>query len=103
MPSNIVWGGGLLEPNCQALRVDYLERTLPAACVIAGEVELDRRDFRLDGAPQRPAHIGHQCEQVHPGELLRVRVSEVGRAQGGAQVLAELGLLRGVSEIKARV
>src|SRR5207249_68463 len=94
---------GLSQPDLESIRFHYIQRALPARRVVAREVVIDGRDPGLDGAPQRPAHVGHEREQVHTGELLSVMVAEVRLAERSAQVVVEDRLLSGVAEVEARV
>ena len=43
-------------------------RRAPSVFGPAGEVVVDRRDAGLDGRPERPADIGHDHLEAHPGE-----------------------------------
>src|ERR1700693_2270796 len=74
---------------------------------MGAEVKLNRRDPGLDGAPQRPADVRHEREEVNARELARdlsaVLAPEVGQAQLSAQILVELGLLCGVAQVEAGV
>src|SRR5438552_16412334 len=70
--------GGLGQPILEPVGAQDFNRPLPASRVVAAEVEVDRGDPRLDRAPQRPADVGHESEQVHPCELPRVAPAEVG-------------------------
>src|SRR5437773_2915480 len=90
-------------PGVHPDRLEHLERPPPAAHVVAVEVELDGRYLGLDGAPQGPSDVGHQREQVHPGQLPSIVPAEVGGAQGGSQPLVELRFLGGVAEVEAGV
>ena len=67
------------------------------------EIEVDRRDVRLDGAPQRPADVGHDHLETHPGQQGRGGVAEVGRAQLGDLGVVVPELLGGVAELEGRV
>src|SRR5947207_6608748 len=87
VPKWSLTNAGLGHPASQPVGPQHLERSLPAPGVVALEVVLDRRDLVLDRAPQRPADIGHEGEQVHPRELPAVELAEVGLAQRTAQVL----------------
>src|SRR4029077_5688548 len=95
--------GGRPHPGLEAVGAHHRKRPLPALHVVPAEIEVDRRDRGLDGAPQRPADVGHEGEQVHPRELLRVFPSEVSLAKRSSQVVIESSLLRGVAEVEARV
>ena len=53
----------------------------PALLRPAGEVVVDRRDAGLDGRPQRPADVGHDHLEPHPGEEGGGGLAEVRRAQ----------------------
>src|SRR5437867_5324484 len=91
------------QPACEAIRLHDLERPIPSRRVVVGEIEVQRRDLGLDGPPERPADVGHEGKQVHPGELLPVQAAEVRLAQDGSQLIVELRLLRRVSQIEARI
>ena len=75
----------------------------PAFLGPAGEVVVDRRDARLDGRPERPADVGHDHLEAHPGEQGGGGLAEVGGAQllDLAVVVAEL--LGRVAELERRV
>src|SRR5207247_591742 len=95
--------GCLCHPAPKVSRAQHPERPLPAPRVVAHEVEVDCRDLRLDRAPQRPADVRHEREQVHARQLPRIPPAEVRLAQGGPQLLAELRLLRGVAQVEAGI
>src|SRR5947209_20132554 len=103
LPPARVRRGGFGQPLLQPVGAQDFNRPLPASRVVAAEVEVDRRDPGLDRAPQRPADVGHQREEVHAGELTRIPPAEVRLAERGPQILVELGLLRGVAEVEAGV
>src|SRR5205085_8552783 len=81
-------GCGFAQPDLEAVGVHHRHGARPAACVVALEVVVDRRDLRLYRAPQRPAHVRHEREQVHARQLSRLGPPEVRLAQDLAQVLA---------------
>src|SRR6266550_6965358 len=93
----------LPQPAVKAIRLHNLKRPIPSGRVVVGEIEVQRRDLGLDGPPERPADVGHEGEQVHPGELLPVQPAEVRLAQDRSQRIIEARLLRRVSQIEARI
>src|SRR2546423_2229612 len=93
----------LTQPGCNAIRLHDRKRPIPSRGVVVGEIEVQRRDLGLDGSPERPADVGHEGKEVHPGELLPVQPAKVRLAQHRSQLIVEARLLRRVAQVEARI
>src|SRR5256714_10850450 len=93
----------LPQPGCNAIRLHDRKRPIPSRRVVVSEIELQRRDLGLDGSPERPADVGHEGKEVHPGELLPVQPAKVRLAQHRSQLIVEARLLRRVAQVEARI
>ena len=75
----------------------------PALLRPAPEVVVDRSRPRLDGGPERPADVGHDHLQPHPGEQRVGGPPEVGGAQLADPGVIPAQFLARVAELEGRV
>src|SRR5579859_758435 len=91
------------QPFPKLIRVHLTRRAGPALHRPAPKVEINRRDLRLDGRPQRPAHIRHDHLHLHPRQPVRFGGAKIGGAHLRLASVVELLLLAGVAQLECRV